>query len=634
MGYLVEYDSMDTMRNSAKSTISSWQSVLNDFVTNSDLIIEAPYISGATAESIKLYIEMVYIKLPSIISDAISLYYGKMETYITDYLVNVDKYTHAKFKEEELIEYKRKTKSANDKESLNDDSIQNTISEIADLVSIKRPDMESVYNDRKQMQNVIKQLMINVENTENAHKNSDFEEIASMIVAISDLIASYTAKNRSFIQHFSTNDVISNPVWASVFSSAELIDVEIETSENEMKNAEQLLSERDKVLQAEFEERQRKAQILKYIVAGVAIVASIALAASGAGILVAALISGSIAAGSSIANNAIDVYLERGSIDRITEEQKKKMGKDACVSFVSSAASSCASGAIGQGFKSSISAASGIKKVGLNVASGLSSSLSSGSINRVTTKLVGDGIDGKFDPLGIGKELIDYDNKGRGIVEDLGAGILEGLGSSATDGIKDSKFGKKFIYNVDGQGKTDRVVGVSALEGIESMVEGGADRGLKKMIDNAYDGKDLFDGVNDEVFDNEEALKDGITGIGKSAVKTAQDYKGQEIESADRKSSVVREELDGMQSTLNSKEVFKQGGKIYRGADGSHTVVYEDETKKTGFDTWIWDRKKNYTTEIHYDSSGKIDYGNKDNLNISDKYDYRSFIRKFNVGAT
>lgn len=432
MSYKVDFDSLDSMYNSVGNQANNWISELEATKGKLQVLLETTNMSGAAADNIKSYIENVHMTLIALLTQLVSLHSSNCLLYKSDYQTNVDTDLHSVIKSTELLDYKGRIDSTKATAISIDDSISYVLNGIKDIFYVSYADVAAVDAQHISVSNFLSDLNTEINSLEDNHYNNDFINTTQMINALRAFINEQIASDRTYRTNFTTESLASSASFLQLYNSHVDVTEEMESKSSAIDTAIENENQRVTDLQREYEERQEKATIIKWIVTGVCIVGSIAAIAATGGaatpLVVGAVsaVSGSVMAG---ANNLADQYVEHGNlIENSDKIDWGSFGKDVVVAGVAG----FATGAIGAGVGGAITSKLGSTAIGntlLHSSSGIvrvGTGAVIGSASEVTSGVVTRGIGAFITTGGDFKEALDEAVDVKNVVLDAAIGGVGG----------------------------------------------------------------------------------------------------------------------------------------------------------------------------------------------------------------
>ena len=570
MSFIVDYPSMDALRDSIINNNTGWKESLTKLNEAIEELINSSNIQGEGANSAKSYFNTIHTLIMSHTAEAISAYQAKYVTYLSDYHSKIDTSTRAVIKQSEL----KRIKSDNttyQKNAVNiDGAIQNALSSISDIFQVSRPDLQYVDNAHTAISTFINDVISDVNSLESAHSASDFTELSQSLKTIKALIDDCQAQPRSFITGFSQTSLLSLGSFGAFIEAYNALHTD--TQNNQQKYAEAYEIEEDHIktlsdeLEAERLEREEKAKWIKIGIAAVGVIASVAVVVATGG-AAAPLVMGAVGAATGVlttgANKVVDRWAETG------ENGFSVMGEGEFWLDVGVAgATGFISGWLGGNVKNALGGVGWIDK-GLNstnlfaragtagVVGGLKD-LSTGVVTNTIEELGEFAKTGKFDASKVALDTLG----------DAAGGFLGGAVGESIDVLSEKTHIDADILN--NNNRAYRTAGGALYGSGKEVVSGMAERFADESIDN----QDILTGI-EKAIDGEEIVKDAMSGAGSGGADSYVDKPvGHELKGDDLKSSRVRNAMP--ENAPNYKEWREGGGKIYRDSRGNITYESKD----------------------------------------------------------
>ena len=402
MSYKVDFDSLDSMYNSIGNQANNWISELESIKDKLKTLLDTANMSGAAAENIKSYIENVHMTLIALLAQLVSLHSSNCLLYKSDYQTNVDTDLHSVIKSTELLDYKECIDTTKATAISIDNSIAYILNGIKDIFYVSYADVSTVDAKHISVSNFLSDLDAEINTLENNHYNNDFINTTEMINALRAFINEQTACSRTYRTNFTIDSLASSTTFLQLYNSHVDVTEEMNSKSSAIDTAIENENQRVADLQREYEERQKKATIIKWIVTGVCVVGSIAAIAATGG-AATPLVVGAVSAASGAvmagANNLTDQYVEHGNlIENADKIDWGSFGKDVVVAGVTGFVTGYAGASIGGAITSGLSkttvgntllhSSNGFIRVGTSATIGSVSEVTSGVITRGAGTLI------------------------------------------------------------------------------------------------------------------------------------------------------------------------------------------------------------------------------------------------------
>lgn len=575
MSFVVDYPSMDTLRDSIIQNSREWSASLTKLTGLIDKLIGSDNIQGAGADAAKQYFASIHKLLLAHTADAITSFEAKYVTYLSEYHSKVDTSTRAVIKQAELERIKLKNTGYQNNAINIDTEIQDALSSISDIFQASRPDLTYVDITHTAISTFIDDVITKVNDIESVHSGSDFTELSSSLKSIKALVDECQAKPRNFVTDFSRASLLTLGSFGAFVNAYDSLHENTKNNQKKYAAAYQIEEEHVKTLNAELEaerrEREEKAKWIKIGIAAVGIIAAVAVTVATGG-AAAPLVLGTVGAitgaVSTGANKVVDRWAETG------ENGFSVMGEGEFWLDVGVAgATGFITGWVGGNVSSSLGKVGWIEK-GLNssnlfaragtagVVGGLKD-LSTGAINNTLEEGVEYLKTGKFDA-----KKVFLDTAG-----DAAGGFLGGSVGESIDVLSEKTHIDADILN--NNNRAYRTAGGALYGSGKEVISGMAERFADESIEN----QDILTGV-EKAIDRDELIKDAMSGAGNSGADSYVDKPvGHELKGDDLKSSRVRNSMP--ENAPNYKEWRDNGGKIYRDSRGNITYESPDLNEDT-----------------------------------------------------
>lgn len=409
MKYNVDFDSLDGMYNSMAGQTNTWMAELDDIKTKLQILADSTNMSGAAADNVKLYIKSVHFTIIGLLSQLIALHSSNCLLYKRDYQSNVDRGLHAKIKESEINDIKKKV-VANNKDAIAiDESIAYVLRGIKDIFYVSYRNISDVDASHISVTKFLTELDQEIKNLENTHFNNDFINSTRMINSLKSFINEQRSCSRSYKTDFSIDKLSSSASFLELYNSAVEISKEFDGKSDAINTAIENENERIADLQEEYEERQKKAKIINWAVTGVCIVGSIAAIAATGGAATPLVVGGiSAVSGAFIAGtgNLTSQYVQHGNLFENSDKiDWASFGGDVVIAGVTGFVTGYVGGVVGdkitkfaQGTqigKNLLSSTNAVTRIGTGAAIGSVSEVGSGIVSRGAGTFISSGFNGK-----------------------------------------------------------------------------------------------------------------------------------------------------------------------------------------------------------------------------------------------
>lgn len=349
MSYVVDYGALDSLDSSIFSQCSKWQSQLGNLESAVSVLMGTANLSGNSANNIKNYLKSVHSTVISLLGELIYLHSCNFKVYKSDYQAGVDTDLHAVISSEKLTEIQEDLRTYRDQAASVDDQLAYVLRDVRDIFSITYSDIYSADNANRIAENYVKELDQQIQQLEAAHSGQDFEATEALITSLTTFLNEQMARPAGMLTGFDIMQLAASGSFASLYEAHNLAYDQITSRQGAFEIAMENDAQRAEALLKEYEERQKTATTVKWIVTGACVIGSIvAIAATGGAatpLVVGAVsaASGAIMAG---ANNLADQYVQHGNlIENADKIDWGSFGKETVLAGVAG----FATGAIGAG---------------------------------------------------------------------------------------------------------------------------------------------------------------------------------------------------------------------------------------------------------------------------------------------
>jgi hypothetical protein len=317
MSYKVEFDELDAFSNQLQANVKLWLQMLQSVGESAESLSKSGNMGGAGAENIRAYVTNVHLSLVSALMKLLSMHEYNAINYQNDYESNIDSDLHAVIHASELKNIRLRTETERRRSLQIDEAVNYTLNGIRDIFSLTCP---NVFNVDQAHQTVIRRIDTldqDILDLERRHSGDDFAETGDLIRTMQAFVSEMLGQGRSYKEGFTPEQLVSSESFRAMYYSVLAVDKRLDEKADEIEAAIENQNERLKLLQEEYEERQRKATIIKWVVTGVCVVGSV-VAIGITGGAATPLVVGAISAASGAViagtNNLADQYVERGTL--------------------------------------------------------------------------------------------------------------------------------------------------------------------------------------------------------------------------------------------------------------------------------------------------------------------------------
>ena len=349
MSYVVDYGALDSLDSSIFSQCSQWQGRLSDMESAVSVLMGTANLSGNSANNIKNYLKSVHGTVISLLGELIYLHSCNFKVYKSDYQAGVDTDLHAVIRSEKLTEIQEDLWTYRNQAASVDDQLTYVLRDVRDIFSIPHRDIYSADNANRIAENYVRELDQQIQQLEAEHSGRDFEATEALITSLTTFLNEQLARPAGMLTGFDIMQLAASGSFISLYEAHNLAYDQITSRQGAFEIAMENDALRNEALLKEYEERQKKATAVKWIVTGVCVIGSIvAIAATGGAatpLVVGSVsaVSGAVMAG---ANNLADQYVQHGNlIENADKIDWGSFGKETVLAGVAG----FATGAIGAG---------------------------------------------------------------------------------------------------------------------------------------------------------------------------------------------------------------------------------------------------------------------------------------------
>lgn len=417
MSFKVNYDALDGLYNGINTQTSNWLQRLEALQSVVETLAESGNISGKGADNIKQYISSVHGTIIGLLANVLSLHSANCLLYKQDYQQNVDTDLHAIIHETELSDIKTRIDSSRTSAISINDQVENALAQVRDIFYCSYKDVSSVDAAHKSVSEFLTDLSKEITALESKHASLDFQNTEQMISTLKSFISEQHGKGRSYKQSFSSEDLANSSAFRQVYESYVSVNDELENKSEAIETAIENENQRAAALQEEYEERQRKATIINWVVTGVCVIGSIAAIAATGGAATPLVVAGISAASSAIiagTKNVTGQYVENGSLNNL---DLMSLGKDVLVGAATGFATGYLGASVGGAITSGLSktalgstllnSSNAVVRVGTGAVIGSASEVGSGIVSRGVSATVQGVLEGDLGKDNILSEMFD-----------------------------------------------------------------------------------------------------------------------------------------------------------------------------------------------------------------------------------
>lgn len=357
MYYKYDYKKLHVYAEETKDQVNEWLTQLVNIQKALEGISSTSKISGAGADNIKSYFTVAHGLILSNLQELVRMHLGILDVYEQDYLSMSDTKSHVETKETESIS-KNVEKQRNTVNELTRE-INRTLSSISDLISLSHANADSIQASRDKVQKFIRVLNELIDKIEQSHSKNDFNVTEQSIQRTKTLIVSLQ-NAKDFPDTFDKNAFYSTKEFGDFYDSA----VEVDDSYNANIDVYKAAAESHQAAENVYiAERERQAELIKLglvvVTTAVGVVVSVATAGAASPLVaagVSALVSAGSAAVTTVADNALEVYVMDGDLDNLDMDQTlRDAGKAAVIAGATSLIGSGVSAGVESGLTTAVS---------------------------------------------------------------------------------------------------------------------------------------------------------------------------------------------------------------------------------------------------------------------------------------
>ncbi len=416
MGYKVDYDALDSFYTAIGNQVSNWSTEVEEIQKKFAVLKNTSNMSGEAADNVKNYILYVHETIITLLMQLISTHSNNCFLYKKDYQMNIDTGLHSCIESAELEDFNGRIGGTKSTAIGIDNSLFYVLNGIKDILTIKYDDIEDVARKHDWASNYLTNLNQDILDLEKKHVDNDFNSTTDLISSIKTFINEQLSQNRSYRINFTTESLSSSKAFYGLYQSALCVEEENSSKAEEIETAIENENQRIEDLQEEYEERQKNANVGKWVVTGLCVVGSIAVIAATGG-AATPLVVGAVSATSSAimagSNNLANQYVQHGNLfENADKIDWGSFGKDVAIAgvtgFVTGSVGACIGGAVTSGLAKTtigntlLHSSSAAVRIGTGAVIGSVSEVTSGAATRaigtlITTGDVGEALDDASD---------------------------------------------------------------------------------------------------------------------------------------------------------------------------------------------------------------------------------------------
>ena len=588
MSFHVDYDALDQLYSTLYGNVDAWNTRIVELSNKIGGLVSSANMTGTGADSVKTYLDSTHNTILPILSRLITAHINNCLLYVREYQSGIDKGLHAIIDETELETIKSLLSVQREISGDVYSDVKSALYSVSDIISVDCPGYETVDDNHKELSRLISKLLQAIRELEENHYSNDFIDTSELITTLTAFIKERLSDSRNYKTDFSIESLAASTTFLALYNAYVAVDAQVEASKSAVTTAIEEENNRIEALQAEIEEREKKATAQKWAVTGLCIIGSIAaiaaIVASGGTatpLVVGAVsaVSGTIIAGT---NAAADQYVQYGKVN-----DWGNVGTSALLGGVSGFITGYVGAGVSSAISSSLSSAgstllnssSMAVRVGSNAVIGATSEVVSGVASRgavtFTTTMIYSGgdistsVDAAWDAA-TDLKSIAFDATLGGIV-----GGIQGIKKPTSV----QKVHREKIQDADL--RTDAVVKDMQRGSGEAISRERADfiqESLQNYSDDSANIRSAYNNPNSPYKDQMDAVDDYVKGSPKWQGKT---MRGINVSSDVADKLISGEEIDmlGPSSWSTDEAVAQRPHSVAQNvsAYGLHTVAYYAE---------------------------------------------------------
>lgn len=384
MGYKVDYDALFSFTSAISSQANTWNEILGKVQAAAQTLIGTQKMSGMAADNIRSYLQTVHGTILRSLCQIVSLHQENSLLYWNAYQEEIDGAPHAVIEKEELSSIAEELgKSRQDAVQIND-SAENTIQRIRDLVYIGFRDVGGVDEAHQRAVRLIRDTDEKIEALEERHLRNDFTATTQMFESLKAFLSDQISKGREYKENFRADSLAGIPESVSLYDAYVAVDRQRQEHAPALQRAIENVNEHVEILQEEYEQRQKEAQVINWIVTGLCIVASVVVTVVTAGAAAPLVVAGITGAVMSGTRSITSQYVENGDWG---ETDWGAVAGEAVIGGITGVATAYVGGQIGDavtgligktGVGTMLNSSSGLTRIGGNAIVGSVSEVASG----------------------------------------------------------------------------------------------------------------------------------------------------------------------------------------------------------------------------------------------------------------
>ena len=328
MALIVDYNELESLGKSINTSTNDWFGSLESISNAIQTLSGSSNIQGQAADNVKSYLNTVHSSIIAAFGSIMSAHAQNYLLYKREYQSDIDSALHARILQDEILRIQENVQKNKDSTQDVDITIKNAIADISDIIHLGFPGSGVVEGIEEDIIKDITELDNNIVAVENRHYRSDFTETTQLLDALEQLLHQQLGTQRHYKSNFSIDSLGSNKAFLDFAGALSTL---AQVQEGKSDAVERAYAEEEQWQERLYEERQREAETINWLVTGLCIVGSVvAIAATGGAAtpLVVATISGISGAVSAGTQSLTSQYVETGDWG---DTNWAEVGKDAFI---------------------------------------------------------------------------------------------------------------------------------------------------------------------------------------------------------------------------------------------------------------------------------------------------------------
>ena len=328
MALIVDYNELEALGKSINTSANDWFGSLESISNAIQTLSGSSNIQGQAADNVKSYLNTVHSSIIAAFGSIMSAHAQNYLLYKREYQSDIDSALHARILQDEILRIQENVQKNKDSTQDVDITIKNAIADISDIIHLGFPGSGVVEGIEEDIIKDITELDNNIVAVENRHYRSDFTETTQLLDALEQLLHQQLGTQRHYKSNFSIDSLGSNKAFLDFAGALSTL---AQVQEGKSDAVERAYAEEEQWQERLYEERQREAETINWLVTGLCIVGSVvAIVATGGAAtpLVVATISGISGAVSAGTQSLTSQYVETGDWG---DTNWAEVGKDAFI---------------------------------------------------------------------------------------------------------------------------------------------------------------------------------------------------------------------------------------------------------------------------------------------------------------